>query len=111
MEDDRSETASVGASEPAAEAPRQFDLPFALVLAALLVYFGFQTVQLLAQRSELSALKRSQEGALEAAQKVHQQFNAIMMKTDELAKQGHAGAKMVLESLQKSAGPEPKPSR
>jgi hypothetical protein len=77
----------------------------------LLVYFVFQTIQLLAQRSELSALKNSQEGALAAAQKVEQQFNAIMTKTDELAKQGHAGAKMVLESLQKSADPELKPNQ
>jgi uncharacterized protein HemX len=109
MEDNRSETGSVDASEATA-ARRQFDLPFALVLAALLVYFGFETMQLLAQRSELSALKRSQEGAIEVAQKVHQQFNAIMTKIDELAKQGHVGATMVLESLQKSAGSEQKPN-
>jgi hypothetical protein len=33
-----------------------------------------------------------------------------MTKIDELAKQGHVGATMVLESLQKSAGSEQKPN-
>jgi hypothetical protein len=69
-----------------------------------LVYFGFQTVQLVAQRSELSAVKRSQDEALQASQKVQEQFNVIMTKTNELAKQGHVGAKLVLEGLQNAGG-------
>jgi hypothetical protein len=89
-------------------APRWSNLPFAITLAALLIYFSFQTLQLLAQRSELSAVKSSQEGALQTAQKVEEQFKGLMTKLDELAKQGHAGAKMVLDSLQSAAAPPPK---
>jgi hypothetical protein len=46
-----------------------------------------------------------QEAPLQAAQKVQEQFRAIITKTSELAKQGHTGAKMVLDSLQIAGGP------
>jgi hypothetical protein len=89
--------------------PQQSNLPFAITLAALLIYFAFQTLQLMAQRSELSAVKSSQESALQAAQKVEEQFKSTMSKLDELVKQGHAGAKLVLDGLQTaSGGPSPK---
>jgi len=91
--------------DPVVTPPRQSKLPFAITLAALLIFFGFQTLQLIAQRSELSAVKRSQEEALQASQKVHEQFNAVMTKLNELAKQGHAGAKAVLDNLQRPASP------
>jgi hypothetical protein len=90
-------------------APRWSNLPFAITLAALLLYFGFQMLQLMAQRSEFSAVKSSQEAALQAAQRVEEQFKSTMTKLDELAKQGHAGAKMVLDGLQSAGGgPAPK---
>jgi hypothetical protein len=89
-------------------APRWSNLPFAITLAALLLYFSFQTLQLMVQRSEFSAVKRSQEEALQAAQKVEEQFKSTMSKLDELSKQGHAAAKMVLETLQTAGGPGPK---
>jgi hypothetical protein len=99
------------AQESEANSTRGSNIPFAITLAALLVYFGFQTFQLIAQRSELSAVKGSQDAALQAAQKVQQQFNTIMTKTTELAKQGHAGAKMVLDGLQRLGGPEQRPGQ
>jgi hypothetical protein len=52
------------------------------------------------QRSEFSAVKRSHEEALQAAQKVEEQFKSTMSKLDELSTQGHAGAKMLMDSLQ-----------
>ena len=76
---------------------------------ALLIYFAFQTIQFMAQRGELIAVKSSQEAPLQAAQKVQEQFKAIITKTSELAKQGHTGAKMVLDSLQIADGGEQKP--
>lgn len=110
MESDplRTETRSVPESEMAD--PRWSNLPFAITLAALLLYFAFQTLQLVAQRSEFSAVKSSQEAALQASQKVEEQFKSVMTKLDELANQGHAGAKMVLNNLQTAGGaPSPKP--
>ena len=110
MENDLSQTEAFKAAESEVNAPREWNLPFAITLAALLIYFGFQTLQLMAQRSELTAVKSSQEEALQAAQKVQEQFKATMTKLEELAKQGHAGAKMVLDGLQSTGGgPTPKP--
>ena len=74
-------------------------LPLILILTALLLYFVFQTVQLLAERSNLAAVKSSQESAIQEAQKVQAQFKTLVAKTSELADQGHAGAKMVMEEL------------
>jgi hypothetical protein len=105
MENEQAQNETRPAQEPEGYTPRESNLPFAITLAALLVYFGFQTVQLVAQRSELGAVKSSQEAPLQEAQKVQDQFKAIMTKTSELAKQGHAGAKMVLEGLQNTGGP------
>jgi hypothetical protein len=100
-----SETRSMQESE--AKAPRPSNLPFAITLAALLLYFGFQMLQLIAQRSEFSAVKSSQEAALQAAQKVEEQFKSTMTKLDELSNQGHAAAKMVLDNLQTASGGSP----
>jgi hypothetical protein len=74
-------------------------LPFFLTLAALLFYFAFQTVQLLGERSNMAMVKSSQEAAIQEAQKVQAQFKSLVSKTSELADQGHAGAKMVMEEL------------
>jgi hypothetical protein len=88
-------------------------LAFILTLVALLVWFGFQTLQLLRERTSLSLAKESQDSAIQESQKVQAQFQTIMSKTAELAAKGHPGAKMVIEELQKRGvglAPETKPS-
>ena len=94
------------ASAPAAT---QSNLPLIITLVALITYFGFQTVSLLAERSNLALIKSSQENALQEAQKTQAQFRTIVGKTSELADKGHGGAKMVMEGLQRQgmgmAGP------
>jgi len=77
------------------------NLPFIITLVALLMFFGFQTLALLNERSNLGLVKSSQEGALQEAQKVQAQFKVLVTKTSELADQGHAGAKMIMEGLQR----------
>ena len=87
-------------------------LPLSLTLAALTVYFGFQTFQLLSERSNLSLVKASQEVAIQEAQKVQAQFKVLVTKVSELADKGHAGAKMVMEELLNrnvGAGPQAQP--
>jgi hypothetical protein len=112
LETEQAENETVSAPDREMISPRWSNLLFAITLASLLIYFSFQTLQLMVQRSELSAVKSSQESALQAAQKVEEQFKAVMTKLDELAKQGHAGAKMVLDSLQTaSSGPPAKPGQ
>lgn len=81
--------------------PSPSNLPLIITLAALLIYFGFQTISLLAERSNLGLIKASQEQSLQEAQKTQAQFRAIVTKTGELADKGHAGAKMVMEGLQR----------
>ncbi len=107
MESDPLQTDTRGVPQSEVTAPRWSNLPFAITLAALLLYFGFQMLQLMAQRSEFSAVKSSQEAALQAAQRVEEQFKSTMTKLDELAKQGHAGAKMVMDNLQTAPGGPP----
>ena len=91
--------AKVFAEAPAA--PPVSNLPFIITLAALLVYFSFQSLSLLNERANLGAVKSNQDGALQEAQKVQAQFKTLVTKTGELADQGHAGAKMIMDGLQK----------
>jgi hypothetical protein len=108
---DNENTLDSEAIEEAASAPAitQSNLPLIITLVALITYFGFQTVSLLAERSNLALIKSSQENALQEAQKTQTQFRTIVGKTSELADKGHGGAKMVMEGLQRQgmgmAGP------
>jgi hypothetical protein len=87
------------------------NLPFIITLVALLLYFGFQTVQLIVERGNLSIMKSSQDSALQEAQKVQEQFKNLVSKTSQLAEQGHAGARMVMEGLQRQGfGAPPLPT-
>lgn len=86
------------------------NLPFIITLVALLLYFGFQTLQLFVERGNLSMMKSSQDSALQEAQKVQEQFKNLVSKTNQLAEQGHAGARMVMEGLQRQGfGAPPAP--
>ena len=76
-------------------------LPFIITLVALLLFFAFQTLSLLTERANLGSVKSNQDGALQEAQKVQAQFRLLVSKTGELADQGHAGAKMIMEGLQR----------
>ena len=72
-----------------------------ITLAALLLWFGFQSVQLWRERGNLSAVKASQESAIHESEKIRVQFQGLVTKTSELANQGHVGAKLIIEELQK----------
>jgi len=75
-------------------------LPFVITAVALFIYFLFQTLQLVVERSNLASVKASQEAPIQEAQKIQSQFKLLITKTSELADQGHAGAKLVIEGLQ-----------
>ena len=98
MSDDAETTGPEERSEAAKPAS---NLPFIITLVALLIFFSFQTLSLLSERSNLGFVKSNQDGALQEAQKVQAQFKLLVTKTGELADQGHAGAKMVMEGLQR----------
>jgi hypothetical protein len=77
------------------------NLAVIITLLALLLWFGFQSVQLWYERGNLSAVKASQETAIQESEKIRLQFQGLMTKTSELANQGHAGAKLIVDELQK----------
>ena len=115
--DNENNTDTTASEEEFASAPvaTQSNLPLIITLVALITYFGFQTVSLLAERSNLGLIKSSQENALQEAQKTQAQFRTIVTKTGELADKGHGGAKMVMEGLQRQgmgmAGPTNSPEK
>ena len=97
------------APEHSAVAQSALTLPFIITLVALMIYFVFQTLQLSIERNNLGLVKANQDTAMQEAQKVQAQFKTLVTKTGELAAQGHAGAKMVMEELQRrglGAAPE-----
>jgi ABC-type transporter Mla subunit MlaD len=89
--------------EPAGR--RASSLPLILTIVSLLVWFGFQTVQLVLERSNLSLLKGNLEAAMQESQKVRAQLETLITKTAELASQGNASAKTVVEELEKRGIP------
>ena len=88
-------------SEPVREKSGGSSIALTLTLVSLILWFGFQTFQLVGDRSSLRQLKANQETAIQETAKIRTQFQTLVTKTAELAKQGHAGAKMVIDELQK----------
>jgi hypothetical protein len=84
---------------------RGSSLPLLLTLVALLIWFTFQTLQLVLERQNLSAVKANYEQAMQEAQKTQGQLQALITKTVELANQGNPGAKAVINELEKRGIP------
>ena len=102
--------------EPEVEPPpapkADWNLPLIITLSSLVIWFGFQAFQQLRERSNLTFMKANQESALQESQKVQTQFQSILTKLSELANKGHAGARLVMEQLQRqglSVGSESRP--
>jgi predicted transcriptional regulator len=99
MDEERNETQERQLVAPAVE--RSANLPLTILLIALVLWFGFQTVQLASERANLNEARGHQEAAMQEAQKLRKQFESLISKISELANKGHAGAKLVMEELQK----------
>lgn len=82
-------------------------LPLALTLISLLIWFGFQTVALVFERNQLTAVKRNFDAAMQEAQKMQAQLQTLITQTAELASKGNASAKAIIEELQKRGVPLP----
>jgi hypothetical protein len=80
---------------------RGTNLPLTILLIALVLWFGFQMLQLATERANLSDARGHQEAAMQEAQKLRTQFESLVSKLSELANKGHAGAKLVMDELQK----------
>ncbi len=73
-----------------------------LLLIAMLLWFGFQTLQLLNERDALKAQRNSQEQIIVNSQKMRTQLDAIATGIKRLADQGNANAKDVVQLLAKN---------
>lgn len=73
--------------------------PLLLGLASLVLWFGFQTSQLLSERDNLKTLRANQETIYTNAQKMRAQLDAIAAGTARLAQQGNPNAAQVVEAL------------
>lgn len=78
-----------------------------LTIVSLLIWFGFQTVALVLERNQLSALKSNFEAAAGEAQKMQAQLQTLITQTAELASKGNASAKAAVEELAKKGVPLP----
>jgi hypothetical protein len=94
---------TVEAPEPAER--RGSSLPLILTIVALLVWFAFQSIQLVLERNNLTTVRGNMEAPMQESQKMQGQLQALISKTAELANQGNAGAKAVVSELEKRGIP------
>jgi len=76
-------------------------VPIALMLLALIVWLGFQTVQLWSERSSLRAASASQAVQIEQSQKLRTALDAFAADTARLAAAGNANAQLLVDELKK----------
>jgi regulatory protein YycI of two-component signal transduction system YycFG len=74
-------------------------VPLFLILITLVLWFGFQTYQLVKERGNLKTLQANQETMLANAQKMRAQLDAIASGTARLAQQGNTNAAQVVNAL------------
>lgn len=97
--DERLQPQRVHGSTRAAPLARTVFVPLTLFMSAWLLWNGFQSVQLLRERSNLQALYANQEQTMQTAQQMRQQLDALAAGTKRLADAGHPHAAEVVQEL------------
>ena len=88
---------------PSSTAPpssRSLVLSVVLVIVAVLLMLGFQTMTLWQEREALTVRYAKQEPALQQSQKMRAQLDSIARKTADLADQGNTNAALLVKTLQ-----------
>ena len=98
MEEQRARPAT---PRPAAKRATVF-VPVLLVVIALAVMTGFQTIQLNRERDVLKQRLTLQEEPLKESQNVREQLQSVATSTAELAEQGNPNAQQIIDQLQKA---------
>ena len=90
-------------SVAAVEAPenRGSSLPLLLTMVSILIWFAFQTVQLVVERSNLSAVKANFESAMQESQKMQGQLQSLVSKTLNLRSRAIRPPRRQCESLRR----------
>ena len=80
---------------------RRYDvyLPLLLTLIGIVVWLVFQATQLVIEHRALSQLHSKQESTLQTSQKMRKQLNALATGVAQLAQQGNANAKLIVDDL------------
>ena len=73
--------------------------PLLLGLITLVLWFGFQTLQLVKERENLTALRTNQTAIYGNAQKMRTQLDAIAAETAKLAQAGNTNAALIVNAL------------
>ena len=89
----------IKASPPSQDQGYGIVLPILLGLLTLVLWFGFQTSQLLKERDNLDALSANQQAIYGNAQKLRAQLDALAAGTARLAQQGNPKAQQVVNAL------------
>ena len=82
-----------------AAAGRSVFLPLLLLALSLLAMAGFQTYQLLQQRTNLEALRANQESVVLESQRIRSQLQSIAEGTADLAATGNENAQRIVDEL------------
>jgi hypothetical protein len=99
-ETDRELSAGVGAPRPCDPAYSPF-IPLLLLLSALVLWVGFQTIQLLGERSALATVRANQEAPIKQSQDLRTALDALAAETAKLADQGNPNAQLLVGELRK----------
>lgn len=75
-------------------------IPVLLLALALVVWFGFQSTELLRERNNLANLRTNQDVVHQSAQKMRNQLDALAAGTQKLASAGNKNAQTVVNALQ-----------
>lgn len=96
-----------------AKAEHSIFMPLLLLASALVLWFGFQTVQLVSERSELVVIKGNQSAQVDAAAKIRVALDSLAASTQRLANSGNANAQLIVQELAKrgvTINPNAKPA-
>lgn len=78
---------------------RTLFVPLALLALALLIWVGFQAMQLTLERQRLVASLASQEGLVVNSRKLRASLDSLATETAKLAEQGNPNARLLVEQL------------
>lgn len=76
--------------------------PVLIIVIGLLVWSGFQTVQLAKERQNVKTAHANQETVIVNAKKMRNQLDAIAANTKRLADQGNPNAQLIVQQLAKN---------
>ena len=76
-------------------------IPLALFALSMLLWMGFQTVQLVRERENLQSSLSGQESMLQNSQKLRQSLDGLATQMARLAEGGNANAKLLVDELKK----------